>query len=299
MTDELSQSTSPQSPVSPAESVPESGSESESESESESGSGSESELETESESEPESTQRPVLEAAGLDHEYGAVSVLEDVSVTLQPGTVTALIGPNGSGKTTLIRALAGLHEPTAGTVAYHGPDTARQIGYLPQQPSFRPGFTVIETLRFYASLVGTPNPEETARAHLDRVGLADAASRPVDALSGGMTRLLGIAQATIGDPPVVILDEPGSGLDPGMSMHVFDVAAELAADGMAVLLSSHDLELVERVADEVLLLDDGEIIQRGSTADLKSQLDADSLWDVYRNATGGDTDTVTVQGDSA
>ncbi|ADD06236.1 ABC-type transport system ATP-binding protein (probable substrate copper) [Natrialba magadii ATCC 43099] len=301
MTDELSQSTSPRSSVSPAESAPESGPESKPkpESESGSGSGSESRSKSESESGPEPAQTPVLEATGLDHDYGAVSVLEDVSVSLRPGTVTALIGPNGSGKTTLIRALAGLHEPTAGTVTYHGPDTARQIGYLPQQPSFRPDFSVIETLRFYASLVGAANPEATARAHLDRVGLGDAASRPADALSGGMTRLLGIAQATIGDPPVIILDEPGSGLDPGMSMHVFDIAAELAADGMAVLLSSHDLELVERVADDVLLLDDGQIIQRGSTADLKNRLDADSLWDVYRNATGGDTDTVTVQGESA
>ncbi|OIB56301.1 ABC transporter ATP-binding protein [Natrialba sp. SSL1] len=308
MTDDSSHSTpsrsSPHASVSPAESVPESESKSEPESGPAPNEEPATELHTERETasgsgcESESTQTPILEATGLDHEYGAVSVLEDVSVSLRPGTVTALIGPNGSGKTTLIRALAGLHEPTAGTVAYHGPDTARQIGYLPQQPSFRPGFTVIETVRFYASLVGAPNPVPTAQAHLDRVGLADAASRPVDALSGGMTRLLGIAQATIGDPPVVILDEPGSGLDPGMSMHVFDVAAELAADGMAVLLSSHDLELVERVADDVLLLDDGQIIQRGSTVDLQRRLDADSLWDVYRNATGGDTDTVTVQGES-
>ncbi|ELY93537.1 ABC transporter [Natrialba chahannaoensis JCM 10990] len=302
MTDDSSQSTSsrssPHASASPAGPVPEAKPKPSPKEEPHSESTTEREPESGLGSGPESTQTPILEATGLDHDYGAVSVLEDVSVSLQPETVTALVGPNGSGKTTLIRALAGLHEPTDGTVAYHGPDTARQIGYLPQQPSFRPGFTVIETLQFYASLVGAPNPEPTAQAHLDRVGLADAASRPVDALSGGMTRLLGIAQATIGDPPVVILDEPGSGLDPGMSMHVFDVAAELAADGMAVLLSSHDLELVERVADEVLLLDDGQIIQRGSTVDLQRRLNADSLWDVYRNATGGDTDTVTVQGES-
>ncbi len=240
---------------------------------------------------------PILEATEVDHNYGPISVLENVSVSIDPGTVTALIGPNGSGKTTLIRALAGLHEPTAGTIAYRGPAAARRIGYLPQQPAFRPGFTVRETLRFYASLVG--GDETDALAHLDRVGLADAADRPVGALSGGMTRLVGIAQATIGDPPIVVLDEPGSGLDPGMSMHVFDVAAELAADGIAVLLSSHDLELVERVADCVLVLSDGRIVQRGSTDELQERLEVDSLWSAYETAIGGDLDSVRVQGEYA
>ncbi|QFU82799.1 ABC transporter ATP-binding protein [Natronorubrum aibiense] len=239
----------------------------------------------------------ILEATGIDHDYGAVSVLHDVSATIESGTVTALIGPNGSGKTTFIRGLAGLHEPTAGEFTYHGPDTARRIGYLPQHPSFRPGFTVIETLQFYTSLVGAG--ESDAMGYLERVGLADAADRPVEALSGGMTRLLGIAQATVGDPPVVILDEPGSGLDPGMSMHVFDIAAELADDGIAVLLSSHYLELVERIADTVLVLSDGQIVEQGSIDTLQSKLGVDSLRSVYETAVGGDLATVSVQGERA
>ncbi|MXV63530.1 ATP-binding cassette domain-containing protein [Natronorubrum sp. JWXQ-INN-674] len=239
----------------------------------------------------------VLEATGIDHDYGTVSVLQDVSATVRRGTVTTLIGPNGSGKTTLIRALAGLHEPTRGEVTYHGPQTARRIGYLPQHPAFRPGFTCLETLEFYASLVGIDR--KAAAAYLEQVGLADATDRPVEALSGGMTRLLGIAQATIGDPPVVVLDEPGSGLDPGMSAHVFDVAADLADDGIAVLLSSHDLELVERVADRVLVLSDGRIVERGSTATLEAEYGADSLWSVYESVIEGDLDTVRVQGEHA
>ncbi|MDS0478383.1 ABC transporter ATP-binding protein [Natrinema sp. 1APR25-10V2] len=236
---------------------------------------------------------PILEATDINHDYGSVSVLQDVSATIKRGRVTALIGPNGSGKTTLIRVLAGLHEPTAGDIAYNGPDTARRIGYLPQHPSFRPGFTARETLRFYASLVGSD--ETDAMAQLERVGLEDAADRNVEALSGGMTRLLGIAQATIGDPPIVILDEPGSGLDPGMRQHVFDVASTLADDGIAVLLSSHDLELVGQVTDDVLILADGRTAEQGSTAGLG----ADSLRSVYDDAVGGERDTVQVLGERA
>ncbi|TMT85650.1 ABC transporter ATP-binding protein [Haloterrigena sp. H1] len=240
---------------------------------------------------------PLLEATGIDHDYGTVSVLRDVSVTIERGRVTALIGPNGAGKSTLIRDLVGLHEPTAGAVTYNGPDTAREIGYLPQHPAFRPGFTALETLQFYASLVG--GDETDAMAKLERVGLEDAADRPVEALSGGMTRLLGIAQATIGNPPIVILDEPGSGLDPSMGLHVFDVAADLADDGIAVLLSSHDLELVEQIADDLLILADGRVAEQGPIADVRTRVGGDTLRQIYEHAVGGHRDTVQVVGDHA
>nr|WP_152419432.1 ABC transporter ATP-binding protein [Halobiforma nitratireducens] len=239
---------------------------------------------------------PVLEADDVDHSYGPVSVLENVSTTVDAGAVTALIGPNGSGKTTLLRTLAGLLEPTGGSVTYRGDDAARRIGYLPQQPAFRPGFTVLETVRFYSSLVGADEPDTAAVDRLETVGLADAADRPVEALSGGMTRLVGIAQATIGDPPVVVLDEPASGLDPGMSNHVFEIAAELAAEGTAVLLSSHDLSLVDRTADAVALLDDGRIVRQGPPASMRADLEVDSLRAVYEQSVAADAGTVRVQG---
>ncbi|WIV67248.1 ABC transporter ATP-binding protein [Natrialbaceae archaeon AArc-T1-2] len=240
---------------------------------------------------------PMLEAANVAKSYGDVPVLEDVSLEIPEGQVTALIGPNGSGKSTLIRTLIGIHEPTDGKVVYHGPETTRPIGYLPQRPSFRPGFTVRETLSFYAELVG--DDEAVAMDHLRRIGMEAAAERPVEALSGGMTRLLGIAQATIGDPPVIVLDEPASGLDPGMSVHVFDVVADLATDGTAVLLSSHDLALVERTVDRVALLDEGKIVERGDPADIRDRLEVDSLLDVYETSVAGEAGTVRVRGESA
>ena len=239
---------------------------------------------------------PILEAVNLDFAYGDVDVLHDISVSLDSGRVTALIGPNGSGKTTLLRTLAGLQEPDAGSVRYHGPDAVREIGYLPQHPAFRPGFTALETLAFYSSLVG--GDRDDARARLERVGLTDATDRPVEALSGGMTRLLGIAQATVGDPPVVTLDEPASGLDPGMSTRVFEIAAELAEDGTAVLLTSHDLELVERTADRIVLIDAGTVAEQGTPGEILGRLDADSLRETYEASITGDLYSVHVRSES-
>ncbi len=225
---------------------------------------------------PNSPAEPVLVSEQLSQAYGSVSVLSDVSVSIESGTLTAVVGPNGSGKTTLLKTLAGLLSPSEGTVQYYGPDAEREIGYLPQRPSFRPQFSTLETLEFYTALVDD-DPEEL----LARVGLRDAAERRVEALSGGMTRLLGLAQATVGDPPVVVLDEPGSGLDPTMRKRTFKVAHELATDGTAVICSSHDLALVEQWADQVIVLDGGSVVDMGSPAELCKHHNADSLWDVF------------------
>ncbi|MDG5821123.1 ABC transporter ATP-binding protein [Natronococcus sp. A-GB7] len=240
---------------------------------------------------------PLLEVTAVDYDYGSVAVLNDITTTFEEGTVTALIGPNGSGKTTLLRVLAGLLEPTDGSVRYRDANATRRIGYLPQQPAFRPGFTVLETLQFYSSLVGAG--ETDARTRLEQVGLGDAAERPVEALSGGMTRLVGIAQATIGDPPIIVLDEPASGLDPGMSKHVFEIATELADAGTAVLLSSHDLELVDRTAHDVLILDDGQIVRHGQPAAIRAELGVGSLRAVYEDSIAAEEGTVRVQGVSS
>ncbi|MEF8842490.1 MAG: ABC transporter ATP-binding protein [Haloarculaceae archaeon] len=212
--------------------------------------------------------KPALRVEGLSRSFGDLVVLEDVSLSLEPGRVGAVVGPNGSGKTTLLRALAGL-SPHGGTVEVvaGGP---RAVGYLPQSPAFRPRFTVRETLSFYADLL--PG-EVDVEAALDRVGMTGAAARRTEALSGGMRRLLGIAQATLGDPPLVLLDEPTSDLDPRMTEHVFDVVEGIVDEGAAVLLATHDARGVER-SDRILLLDDGRIVVSGAPGDLRG--DADS-----------------------
>ncbi|MEF8780580.1 MAG: ABC transporter ATP-binding protein [Haloferacaceae archaeon] len=240
--------------------------------------------------------RTVLAAENLTHGYGDLVVLEGLSLEIPAGELTALIGPNGAGKTTLLRVLAGLESPDSGRVRYEGPNRPRWIGYLPQQPAFRPEFTAAETLRFYESLLGVDEPRP--RTHLERVGMEAAADRPVGALSGGMRQLLGIAQAVVGDPPVVALDEPAHGLDPGMRTRIFDVLDRLAERGVAVVATTHDLAAADRRADRIGLLDRGEIVRSGTPAGLREELGVETLEDAYDASVSGTAGTVYVEGGS-
>ena len=241
--------------------------------------------------EPAAAPGPALRAEGVNVAYGGVSVLEDVSLRLDPGTVTTLIGPNGSGKTTLIRVLAGLETPDAGTVTVDA--TARRpIGYHPQRPAFRSHESVREVLSYYAAIAGDETPTDE---RLATVGLDEVADRRVDALSGGMVRLLAVAQATIGDPPVVLLDEPTSDLDPDMSGAIAEVIAALADRGAAVLAVTHDLLAVEAIADEVVLLDRGSIVARGTPAALLERAGTTDLPAAFSALTRGETATWTVR----
>ncbi|MFC4405989.1 ABC transporter ATP-binding protein [Haloarchaeobius iranensis] len=220
-------------------------------------------------------QRPAVEVTDVSHSFDGLDVLGDVSFTVPGGTVACVVGPNGSGKTTLLRLVADLLEPDAGSVTVAG-DGGRRVGYLAQQPAFRRQFTVAETVGFYGSLVGDATDVD---AVLDRVGLSAVADRRVDALSGGMRRLLGLAQAMVGDPSVFVLDEPATGLDPTMARHLREVIGALAADGDAVLLSTHDLHTVDRIADMVLLVDRGELVAAGPPAELLAEAGATTLDD--------------------
>jgi ABC-type multidrug transport system ATPase subunit len=226
----------------------------------------------------------VLSLSSVRRSFGDVSVLEGVSLDLRRGSVAAVVGPNGSGKTTFARIAAGLLPPTGGTVEFPARDSdpdARWIAYLPQRPAFRPGFSVRETLAFYAALAGEPTGDDAVVARLERVGLADAADRRVEALSGGMVRLLGLAVAAVGDPALVVLDEPTSGLDPALSRRVFDRVTALADDGRAVLVASHDLTSVGEAADEVAVLDRGTFRARGSAAEVCETTGTETLVDAF------------------
>ncbi|WP_318570378.1 ABC transporter ATP-binding protein [Salinigranum marinum] len=237
---------------------------------------------------------PAVTVDGLSHGFGDVDVLDGVSLTVKAGSLVALVGPNGSGKSTLLRVVAGVLDPDGGRVDVAG-SGVRPVGYLPQRPSFRPGFTVADTLGFYADLLG---PEAASgvdvRAALEAVGLAEARNRRVEALSGGMTRLLGLAQALLGDPPVLVLDEPASGLDPAMSAHIYRTVREAADDGRAVFVASHDLAAIERTADRVALLDRGRIVRDGTPTELIDDAGVESLGEVFLDTVGA-TEGLTVR----
>jgi ABC-2 type transport system ATP-binding protein len=228
----------------------------------------------------------VVEVSDVSRSFGDLSVLEGVSFDVEAGTVACLVGPNGSGKTTLIRIVAGLLAPDAGSVSVAGSgDNGRAVGYLAQQPAFRRQFTVAETISFYGSLVDT---ETDVEAIIDRVGLSPVADRRVDALSGGMMRLLGLAGTTVGDPQLLVLDEPSSGLDPMMTRHITDVIESLSREGNAVLLATHDLRSVERIADEVLVLGRGGLVASGPPDVLLSDTGTETLADAIGALTGRD-----------
>jgi ABC-type multidrug transport system ATPase subunit len=223
--------------------------------------------------------------------FGDVSVLSSVSFAAERGTVACLVGPNGSGKTTLLRVVAGLLAPDAGSVSLPaGGD--RAVGYLAQTPAFRPQFTLAETLAFYGDLAGVDVESE---AVLGRVGLEAVADRRVGALSGGMTRLFGIAVATVGDPPVLVLDEPSSGLDPTMTEHVGSVVRGLADEGRTVLLATHELGTVDRVGDTVLVLDDGAIQVAAPPDELRRETGSETLTHAVNQYIAGDGDDLTVR----
>ena len=215
---------------------------------------------------------PLLTLEDIHQSYGNVNVLEDVSLRVSEATMTAIVGPNGSGKTTLSQIIAGLSQPSSGQVTLHA-ETERPVGYLPQNPQFRPMFTVEETLEFYARFLTNPVSVEDV---MEQVGLHDVRNRRVDALSGGMRRLLGLAQGFLGSPPLLVLDEPTSGLDPRMTQHIFDVIEQLVADGTSVTLTTHDLAYAER-ADDLIVLHRGHILAHTPPDTLLTQTSTESL----------------------
>jgi len=204
----------------------------------------------------------MIDVRGLVKRYGEILAVNDLSFEVVRGETFALIGPNGAGKTTTLKLLLGLANPDHGTIAI-GPQalaprdarTRHQLGYVPQRVEFPSGRTVAEVLMFFSDLRGLPRAA-VARA-LERVGLAASAARRASDLSGGYTQRLSLAQALLGDPALLVLDEPTASLDPEATWEFRTLIEQLQREGTTILLCSHLLAEVERVADRVLILVDG------------------------------------------
>ncbi len=206
-----------------------------------------------------------LVAEGIVMRFGRRTALRDVTFTAPPGEILAVIGPNGAGKTTLLSILAGLQAPSAGRVS-HG---ARQVGWVPQQAAVYRKLSVSENLRLFARLERVPDVEEAVTRMLDQAGLADRARDELGTLSGGNQQRVNIAIGLLSDPPVLLLDEPSSSLDPRQREVLWTFVSGLARErSTTVVFSTHNVGEAERYADRVLVLADGELLFGGTPAQL-------------------------------
>ena len=217
---------------------------------------------------------PTLTISRLTKRFGDVEALKAVSLTLEAGRRAALLGHNGAGKSTLMKIVLGLIPFDGGDVSVCGaapgsPSARTQVAYLPENVAFHPALTGEEQLRHYLALRG-----ESPRHAMDllaRVGLAHAARRRIGTYSKGMRQRVGLAQTLIGKPRLLVLDEPTSGLDPVSRRDFYDLLDGLAAEGTAILLSSHVLTEVEARTDRILILSGGELVAEGTLADLRAR----------------------------
>jgi ABC-2 type transport system ATP-binding protein len=214
----------------------------------------------------------MITVSGLTKKYGDRTVVDDVSFTLEPGTVTGFLGPNGAGKTTTMRMMTGLVAPTAGAAVVDGrlyaelPNPGAVVGTLLDASAVHPGRTGRTHLRLLAQTIGVS--ARRADEVLGLVGLSDAAHRRVGGYSLGMRQRLGIAGALLAQPPVLIFDEPANGLDPEGIRWMRDLLRAHAAQGGTVLLSSHLLGEVEHTVDRLLVIGNGRIVADAPVAEL-------------------------------
>ena len=233
---------------------------------------------------------PVIAVSSLTKRYGDVVAVDDITFTLHAGTVAGFLGPNGAGKTTTLRLLLGLAEPTSGQALVFGQryadldQPARQVGAVLESNDFHPGRTGRNHLLTLA--IAADIPESRIEDVLDLVDLDQAADRKVRGYSLGMRQRLGLAGALLGEPQLLILDEPANGLDPAGVRWLRTFLQRYAADGRTVLVSSHILAEVAQAVDRVVIIDRGHLVT-ATTVDRLTR-DGRTLEDAYLELTGGE-----------
>ncbi len=239
---------------------------------------------------PIATAPAALELRGLVKDFAVglrgvkLRAVDHVNLRVAPGEIYGLLGPNGSGKSTTIKMLLGLLEPTAGECSIFGVpsgrvEARRDVGYLPESPYFYRHLTGRELVRFYGRLCGLRAPKLEPRIDevIAVVGLSEAADRRVGTFSKGMLQRIGLAQAMVHDPRLLILDEPTAGVDPVGSAAISELILTLKAQGKTVLITSHLLGQIEDICDRVAILDRGRLIVEGAVQDLVGRTDRQAL----------------------
>jgi ABC-2 type transport system ATP-binding protein len=237
------------------------------------------------------TRESVVTARSLTKRYGDVVAVDEISFSLDAGTVTGFLGPNGAGKTTTLKVLMGLAEPTAGEALIFGrryrdlDHPARQVGAVLESNDFHPGRSGRNHLRALA--FAAEIPPGRVEDVIELVELAKAADRRVKTYSLGMRQRLGLAAALLGDPELLVLDEPANGLDPAGVRWLRTFLRNFAAEGRTVLISSHLLAEVAQTVDQVMIIDRGHVVARGRLDELSGH--GQTLEDVYLELTEGES----------
>lgn len=233
---------------------------------------------------------PAIKITGLTKDFALnlrgikLRAVDDLTLHVPAGEVFGLLGPNGSGKSTTIKIILGLLDPTAGECEVFGVRSGRvesrlNVGYLPEAPYFYRYLSGEELVRFYGRICGVPkkNLKDRVREVVDWVGLSGAAHRRVGTYSKGMLQRIGLAQALVHDPRLIILDEPTAGVDPVGSAEISELILKLKNQGKTVLITSHLLAQIEDICDRVAILDKGKLIVEGAVNDLVGLRDRQSL----------------------
>jgi len=210
------------------------------------------------------------------HSFGDRVALDGVSFDIEPGVITGLLGPNGAGKTTLLRIMLAVVAPDRGEVHFDGrpatEEDRRRWGYMPQERGLYPGMPAGDQVVYFGRLHGLSRQDATTRAHslLEELGLGDRWSQRTDKLSGGMQQRLQLATALVHEPMVIVLDEPFAGLDPVAVANLSETLRLRARDGCTVLFSSHQLDLVQDLCEDIAMVDHGRTVLLGNVANLRA-----------------------------
>jgi ABC-type multidrug transport system ATPase subunit len=254
-----------------------------------------------------------LELKNITKKYKDKEAVKNANVTIHTG-VTGLLGANGAGKTTVMRMICGVLKPTEGTISFDGLNVEDEmyrdvLGYLPQDFGYYPNFKARDFLLYIAALKGLDKESAKVKCEelLKKVNLSDVANKKISTFSGGMKQRLGIAQALINDPKIIILDEPTAGLDPEGVDKVLDILNNLNEEGISIVISSHDIEMVNQFADKIFVLYNGEIIAQGdkhqifsdkellNKAHLKAPVTTEILYKLKENGLNVDTEKLSIE----
>ena len=237
---------------------------------------------------------PIIQIENFSMKFGTKTVIKDLSFEVMRGEVFGFLGSNGSGKTTTLRALLGLYEPTAGELLVDGKPYAVEdgvkLGYLPEERGLYKKEKVIDTMIYFGRLKGLSQEEarDFSIKYLERVGLSDKAKTRLDKLSGGQQQKIQLGVTIMGDPELLILDEPTKGFDPVNRRLLMNIIEERQKAGATVVFVTHQMEEVERLCDKVVLLKDGNAVEYGTVADIRKKYGGKSLDDIFVKIYGGE-----------